>query len=363
MTISLCMIVKNEEETLARCLDSVKGIVDEINILDTGSTDRTCEIAAKYTKRVKNFTWIDDFAAARNASFDMATMDYILWLDADDVLMPEDAKALKKLKKTLSPDVDAVMMKYNIGFDAQGNVTFSFYRERLLRRAAGFRWQEPVHEHVAIGGNIINSDIAVTHRKMRTGGGDRNLKIYEKNLKNNGDLSPRGKYYYARELRDNARYEDAAHWFEAFLTEGKGWVEDNINACILLAFCFDRLEKPEQSLRALLRSFEYDAPRAQACCKLGYYYKNKADFKRALFWFDLALERKTPSDSWSFVERDYEGYIPLIEGSVCHWRLGNLDKAMDYNRRAGEHKPGNASVLHNQTYFESLMHRGEAEKT
>ena len=78
------MIVRNEEDVLARCLDSVSSLVDEIIIVDTGSQDKTREIAARYTDHVYDFTWIDDFAAARNFSFSKATMDYQMWLDADD---------------------------------------------------------------------------------------------------------------------------------------------------------------------------------------------------------------------------------------------------------------------------------------
>ena len=80
MTISLCKIVKNEEQTLARCLDSVRDAVDEIVIVDTGSTDATREIAARYTPIVESFEWIDDFSAARNASFDRATGDFLMCL-------------------------------------------------------------------------------------------------------------------------------------------------------------------------------------------------------------------------------------------------------------------------------------------
>ena len=83
ISISLCMIVKNEEEVLARCLDSLKGLMDEIIIVDTGSTDNTKEIARKYTDLVYDFSWCDDFAAARNFSFSKATKDYIYAPDAD----------------------------------------------------------------------------------------------------------------------------------------------------------------------------------------------------------------------------------------------------------------------------------------
>lgn len=85
ISISLCMIVRNEEEVIGRCLESVKDIVDEINIVDTGSTDNTKQVVAQYTDRIFDFKWIHHFAAARNFSFQQATKDYILWLDADDV--------------------------------------------------------------------------------------------------------------------------------------------------------------------------------------------------------------------------------------------------------------------------------------
>ena len=85
ISISLCMIVKNEAEILARCLDSLAGLMDEIIIVDTGSTDDTKEIARQYTDLVYDFSWCDDFAAARNFSFSKATKEYIYAPDADEV--------------------------------------------------------------------------------------------------------------------------------------------------------------------------------------------------------------------------------------------------------------------------------------
>lgn len=133
--ISLCMIVKNEEKTIGRCLGSAGDIFDEIIIVDTGSTDRTKQEAGKFTEKIYDFAWIDDFSAARNFSFSKATMDYIFWMDADDMILPEDLIKFKILKNTLPGDVDTVMMKYNTGFDNAGNVTFSYYRERLVKRS------------------------------------------------------------------------------------------------------------------------------------------------------------------------------------------------------------------------------------
>ena len=128
-TISLCMIVKNEEDVLKRCLTSVKSVVDEIIIVDTGSTDSTKKIAKEFTDKIYYFKWIDDFSKARNYAFSKATKEYILWLDADDVILPEDIELMKILKEDLKKNIDIVMMKYNCGLDDDGIPSLSYCRE------------------------------------------------------------------------------------------------------------------------------------------------------------------------------------------------------------------------------------------
>lgn len=141
MEISLCMIVKNEEMCLARCLNCVKDIVDEIVIVDTGSTDNTKEIAYQFTDKVYDYEWIDNFSGARNFSFSKATKPYMMWLDADDILLEKDQLELKKLKQNLLPEVDMVMMKYFTAFDKEGNPTFSYYRERIMAKRMNYQWE------------------------------------------------------------------------------------------------------------------------------------------------------------------------------------------------------------------------------
>ena len=104
-TISLCMIVKNESAVLARCLDSIADLMDEIIIVDTGSTDNTKEIAAQYTSRIYDFKWTSDFSAARNFSFSKATMEYIYTADADEILDDANRERFLRLKGALLPEI------------------------------------------------------------------------------------------------------------------------------------------------------------------------------------------------------------------------------------------------------------------
>jgi hypothetical protein len=110
--VSLTMIVKNEEANLPHCLASVEGVFDEIVIVDTGSTDRTKEIAREFGAKVFDFVWIDNFAAARNEALSHATGDYIFWLDADDVVEPGQREKLVALlaglKRPVSPPCSGI---------------------------------------------------------------------------------------------------------------------------------------------------------------------------------------------------------------------------------------------------------------
>ncbi len=105
--LSLCMIVKNEEKMLEGCLQSVDGVVDEIIIVDTGSTDKTVDIARRYNAQVKHFQWIDDFSAARNESIKYATGKWILYLDADERLTAQSHAQIRHLLDTAAPETGA----------------------------------------------------------------------------------------------------------------------------------------------------------------------------------------------------------------------------------------------------------------
>lgn len=359
-TFSLCMIVKNEEEVIERCLESVNDIVDEIVIVDTGSTEQTKEIVKKFTDQIYDFEWIDDFSAARNYSFSKATMEYILWLDADDIILEEDRIKLKELKNSIDPSVSSVMMKYNYAFDEFGNVTLCFSRERLVKRSKNPKWIDPIHEYIKIDGNKINSDISITHKRVHNDS-DRNLRIFEKMIAEGKKFSARNLFYFAKELYYHDKIADAIVYFNKFIDLGDGWVEDIINACYHMALCYSRIGNKKERVKILLKSFEYGLPRAEISCQLGNYYFEEKDYNKAIFWYELATNLKKPENSLGFIRESYWGYIPNIQLCVCYYRLGNIDMAIKYNEKASEYKPKARSVLYNKRLFKNR--KPNAEKT
>ncbi|MEN2398537.1 glycosyltransferase family 2 protein [Flavobacterium sp. MC2016-06] len=358
ITISLCLIVKNEEKTLAGCLNSIKDLVEEIIIVDTGSTDRTKEIALSYTDKVYHFDWINDFSAARNFAFSKATMDYQLWLDADDVLLEKDQIAFRELKQTLSLEIDMVLMKYHYVVDANNNPVYCFYRERLVKRANNYKWNDPVHEYIEYGGNYIISDIAVTHKKIDSSS-DRNLKIYEEQLSNNIPLSPRSLYYYAKELRDHQMYEKAVKYFKLFLETEEGSIDECINACLEIGKIYKLHNNISNALHYFFNSFHYDLPKGEACCEIAKIYKDKKDYLKAIYWYELILSLKPSDENISITKTDSWNFTPKIELCVCYYNIGNLEKAIYYNELAGEIKGSHESVLYNRKFLKKFKHEKE----
>lgn len=350
-TISLCMIVKNEEAVLGRCLDSAQGIADEIIVVDTGSSDHTREIAAAYGQ-VLDFEWCDDFSAARNFSFAQASMEYILWLDADDVIEPEDRTRFLALKAGLDGAADMVMLPYHTAFDAQGKPAFTYYRERMLRRAAGFRWQGAVHECITPAGSVIYGEAAVSHRKENAGeSGGRNLRIYQRLLARGEPMDARARFYYARELMADGQYQEAAQAFEAFLAMPDGWVENRIEACRNLAECLISLGRREEAKQALARSFAMDCPRGEACCALAALAVEDGQLEQAAFWYQAALHAPCHPERGGFVYQPCYGFIPCLGLCVCCDRMGQHEQAAIWNERAAMYQPSAPEVAYNRRYF------------
>lgn len=164
--ISLCMIVKNEERNLARCLNSAKACVDEMIIVDTGSTDNTVKIAEQFGAKIFHYQWDEDFAAARNYSLDKATGDWILYLDADEELEPNCCQRLRSLATTSLYEA----YFFQIINLTDGNDPLKHINVRMFRNKPEYRFEGKLHEQIissitAKGSQapVVNSGICIMH--------------------------------------------------------------------------------------------------------------------------------------------------------------------------------------------------------
>jgi tetratricopeptide (TPR) repeat protein len=147
-TLSLCMIVKDEEEMLPRTLEAVAPAVDEIVVVDTGSRDRTVEIAESFGAKVLHHEWTGDFAAARNVSLEAATGDWIVWLDADEVLVAEDAPALRALTGQTWREA-FYLVETNFTGDVEDGTAVTHNALRVFRNRPEYRFSGRLHEQFA----------------------------------------------------------------------------------------------------------------------------------------------------------------------------------------------------------------------
>ena len=144
--ISACLIVRDEEQALPRCLASLNRLVDEVVVYDTGSTDRTVELAQQAGARVIEGYWDDDFGRARNASLDHCRGEWILWIDADEVFVCPDARELRGALGQLK-GVDAFFVEIS-NFGGDGSSVAMAHRAFRLFRKATCRWYGALHEQV-----------------------------------------------------------------------------------------------------------------------------------------------------------------------------------------------------------------------
>ncbi|RII33932.1 glycosyltransferase [Clostridium chromiireducens] len=227
MPLSLCMIVKNEEKNLERCLESIKDIVDEMIIVDTGSTDNTIKIAEKYNAKIFFYKWDNSFANARNYSLSKASKDWILIMDADDVLKSEDKDKVIKLinNKNNKSDVYYGETLSYLG-DFSDNTILSSMNIRLIKNGKGYKFSGDIHEQITLGDEATNKqdfieivdikfyhygylDKVVNEKNKRK----RNIDIIQKKLEENPDDAFM-LYNMSTEYIANHKYEEALKYLK-----------------------------------------------------------------------------------------------------------------------------------------------------
>lgn len=336
ITVSLCMIVKNEERLLARCLDSVADLMDEIIIVDTGSLDRTKEIAARYTDKIYDFAWVNDFSAARNFAFSKAGMEYIYSADADEVLDEENREAFRKLKETLLPQIDIVQMYYanQLSFGTIYNFDKEL-RPKLFKRLRPFVWTEPIHEQVKLEPVIFDSDIAILHMP-ESNHKNRDFAAFLRIIREGRPLSARLHNLYAKELfvsGEDADFIAAEAFFEASCLDVERSLDEIKEAACVTARAA-RLRKDDKKFFKYALKVIAAEGCAEICCELGDYYLENEDLEEAIIWFYNAVY-----ETESILNIHSSGDIPLRGLAKSYRLVGNKEQADAYAKLAAAWEP------------------------
>lgn len=333
ITVSLCMIVKNEEKILDRCLSPLARIMDEIIIVDTGSTDKTKEVAAKYTDKIYDYNWTGNFSDARNFSFSKATMDYIYCADADEVLDEENVKKFSMLKKGLLPEIEIVQMYYcnQLSFNTIYNYDKEL-RPKLYKRIRQFKWINPIHECVRLDPVIYDSDIEIIH-KPDSLHASRDLSAFRKMYQDKMHFSKKLHNLYARELfiaGEDSDFVEAVPFFSDSSNDPARDSEEIMEASCVLAHAYRIANDTVSFYKYTLKNVAGDTC-SEICYELGCFYEKLQDYDEAIIWFYNAAFETLP-----ILNLHYGGDYPLAKLADCYMQLGMKDMAQDYARKTKE---------------------------
>lgn len=252
-TIAVAMIVKNEEELLARCLETVKG-ADAIYILDTGSRDRTIKIARRYTDKVfLDFIWIDDFSAAQNWIKSKVKEDWILSIDADEQLLCpwSDVQAA----------VDQAENVVRVKMVAEGDhAANNFHFGRLFRNTPDIFWCQSIHKHLNVPGEgeeVGNVSIMYGYSPAHELDIDRSLRMLERAVATE-DNPIRNLYYLGREYWYKGRYHDSINTFQRYI-KVSNWPAEKAEAYMNMGQCYMALGQFQEGSDCLLQAIKINS--------------------------------------------------------------------------------------------------------
>ena len=275
------MIVKNEQEMLERCLKTVKD-ADEIVVCDTGSTDKTIEIAQKYTDKVyTDFVWCDHFGKARQHSKDKCTGDWIITVDADERLMTDFTHVREVIEQA---DKEGHVF-VNVHVRGEGTKSENMF-PRIYKNVPEVTWHGPAHNYLSYNGKLVgksyNSDIVIeygyspAHKKDP----DRTLRILRSAVKENPELV-RERFYLAREYFYRKNWGMCLKNLDEYIPKSH-FIGERNDAWMMKAYCYSGLKKYKEACESALQALMYNANFKEALIFLSNHMDpvNKATWKK-----------------------------------------------------------------------------------
>jgi hypothetical protein len=355
--IALAMIVKDEAASLGRCLASVREAVDELIVVDTGSQDRTAEIAEGFGARLLRLAWPGDFAAARQFAFDQASAEWVLWLDADDVV--EGAGHIRPALAAAGGQVAGFSWRYIAAEDRHGNIACEFWRERCVRRDRAFRWQGCVHEVLTgpAADRLARDDaVHVVHRPPpgRRRDPRRNLAILQAEHARLGARTPaRSLLYLGLEHLALGELAPAERFLRRFLGVCS-WAEQGYAARLALADLLRRQGRLAEAEMMALDARALLPRRAEAAFSLAETSYCRGDWPAVARWAEAGQGAGPCEGGWLSHPLDL-AYRWIIHYVHALYHLGRLGEAAAWTERALAICPDDPWHLTNRTFFRDRL--------
>lgn len=349
-TICLTMIVRDEEARLANCLNRAKAAVDEIVIVDTGSTDGSVALAKQYTEKVYHFPWNNDFSAARNYAIEHSASDWILCLDADEQL--DQAENLRALIDC-QPEKDAFFLPIYQSKDGAADFD-RFLVLRLFRNKPEYRYCGEIHEHVPVlrqdAAGIAESPV-IRHLpsgvKVRRRKRNRNISIIKKAL----EREPENcylLYYLGAEWYGLGRYDKAADCLVNVVDRLDAAAEILFRAPAVRTFllCLKAQQRFEEALALCLEEIGRYPEYTDILFDGGMILEGQGEYEAAIRWFNAAIANGSPPAVF-YHTHGTEGFLALYHLGYCYEKSGQFTLAKSHYEKALKENPVFEKPLYN----------------
>lgn len=377
--ISVCLIVK-DEPLIEQCLKSIRPYVNEICIVDTGSTDGTQTICKTYADRFEVFLdcnnpetgLIENFAQARQRSFELASNDWVMWIDGDDEVKNAErlAEFVAQKDKERNNSPYLCMFPYEYSRDGDGNVNCYHWRERLVNPGKSFKWISPVHEVLTptIPGTIMdrrNDIVTIVHNRDKSGKQvepGRNLRILKKHYDEAGDSDVRLLYYLGLEYGNVGDLGNSIKFHKRYV-ELSGWDDEKFLACLKVAEHYQTMGQFEDALTWGLKSLTIREGWGEGYFNLGRSYYHMAqrggpeahrNWEKSVYFFRAGLACP-PTETILFVnplERTYDIYKYL---NLALNNVGDVVNALNSTNEALKVKSNDEGLLNNKKIYETHL--------
>jgi|GEM_PF-3228573 len=362
-TIACVMIVKNEEEVLERCIDSVKQIVTEYIIVDTGSTDSTKDIIKKYGKLYE--IPFENFVKTKNDALkiaDKSKCDYILWMDADEYFINNGAEKLMQ-HIINNPALDYIITDIQDVYSDENIIVNEYTRVRLWKNHKGYKFEGPgIHEYInCTNGTPLTDRSIKIHHKHKTKGKDykANFEFYIKTMtawleEHPNDL--RALFYLGETYRFAHNFRRSNEYYMRYLSLPNHYRDEMYWASYCIAQNYYYIGDIELALKELDRTISLDTRRAEAYYLKGFIYFWIEDWDKCIQYLETAYRCEPMPDVSHFTERDKYDIAPLDFLAIAYERVGRLDDAYETTKILNSLKPKEIRYENNRKYYWGKIH-------